>query len=277
MISVRTLLGVLLGLVCAAETHTDVATADPQQKQPANPAPKKDEGVIEPQADAALHRMSEYLGGLKEFRMETTTVDEKITKEGQKIQEVKQSKVSVKRPGELRVDRVGPKGHAVFRDDGKQFTLFHAEKNIYTDAPAPPTLDAAVDDARERLQIDAPGGDLIVSDPYKELVDGVKVGRYIGLEPIGNVQAHHLAMTKKDVDYQLWIQDGPTPVPVRYVIVSKDMPSQPEFTLEMRNWETNPSIPDDEFKFSAPKDAKRIDLSVKKTELTPKKPEPKKP
>src|SRR5262249_13971480 len=109
MISVRTLLGVLLGLVCAAETHTDVATAEPQQKQ----AAQKDEGVIEPQADATLHRMSDYLGGLKEFRMETTTVDEKITTENQKIQEIKQSKVSVKRPGELRVDRVGPKGHAV--------------------------------------------------------------------------------------------------------------------------------------------------------------------
>jgi hypothetical protein len=251
MISVRPLLGVLFGLGLVADTHSNLAAA------------KDEEGVIEPQADAVLHRMSDYLAGLKAFRIETTSVDEKITTDHQKIQEVKESKVSVKRPGQLRVDRAGPKGHAVFRDDGKTFTLYHSEKNIYTDAPAPATIDEAVDNAGQHLNIDAPGGDLIVSDAYKALTDGVKEGRYVGLEPIGNVQAHHLAMTKKDVDYQLWIQDGPQPVPLRYVIVSKDMPSQPEYTLEMRGWDPNATIADDEFKLDVPKGAKRIDLTTK--------------
>jgi hypothetical protein len=263
MISVRPLLGLLLGLGFVADVHSNLAAAAPV------PAPKTDEGVIEPQADAALHRMSDYLAGLKAFRMETTTIDEKITTEHQKIQELKESKVVVKRPGMLRIDRVGPKGHAVFRDDGKQFTLYHSEKNIYTDAPAPPTIDAAVDNAGSRLDIDAPGGDLIVSDAYKALTDGVKVGRYVGLEPIGNVQAHHLAMTKKDVDYQLWIQDGPQPLPLRYVIVSKDMPSQPEYTLEIRNWDPNAAVADDDFKLTIPQGATRVDLALKQTEKKP--------
>ena len=257
MISTRPLLGVLLGLVWVADAHSNLAAA------------KEDEGVIEPQADVVLHRMSDYLAGLKAFRVETTTVDEKITTEHQKIQEVKESKVSVKRPGMLRVDRAGPKGHAVFRDDGKQYTLYHSEKNVYTDAPAPATIDEAVDNLGQRLAIDAPGSDLIVSDAYKALIDGVKVGRYVGLEPIGNVQAHHLAMTKKDVDYQLWIQDGPQPVPLRYVIVSKDMPAQPEYTLEMRSWDVNAAISDDEFKLDVPKGATRIDLTTKQPEKKP--------
>ena len=256
MISVRPLLGVLLGLVWVADTHPNLAAA------------KEEEGVIEPQADAVLHRMSDYLAGLKAFRMETTLVDEKVTTEQQKIQEVKESKIAVKRPGQLRIDRAGPKGHAVFRDDGKQFTLYHSEKNVYTDAPAPATIDAAVENA-ERLAIDAPGGDLIVSNAYAALMDGVQVGRYVGLEPIGNVQAHHLAMRKKDVDFQLWIQDGPQPVPLRYVIVSKDMPTQPEFTLEMRSWDVNATISDDEFKLDIPQGAKRIDLTIKQPEKKP--------
>jgi hypothetical protein len=254
----RPLLGALLGLVCVVETHPKVATA------------AEEEGVIEPQADAVLHRMSDYLVGLKAFRLETTLVDEKITTDRQKIQELKESKITVKRPGELRVDRVGPMGHAVFRYDGAQFSLYNADKNAYAQSPAPPTLDAALDFARDRLHVDAPAGDLIATDVYKALTDDLKEGRYVGLEPIGNVKAHHLAMTKKDVDYQLWIQDGPQPVPLRYVIVSKDMPGEPEFTLEMRNWETNPTTSDDEFKFTIPKNAKRI-------ELAPTQPETKKP
>jgi hypothetical protein len=263
MISIRTLFGALLGLVCVAQLSPHVASADlKQEKQPASQPQKQGEGIIEPKADEALRRMSDYLGGLKQFRMESTSIDEKITTEHQKIQELKESKVAVKRPGSMRIDRVGPNGKAVFRDDGKQFTLYNSDKKVYADGPAPPTLDAAVDQARDKLNIDAPGGDLIVSDVYKELTEGVQVGRYIGLEPINGVQAHHLAMTKKDVDYQLWIQDGPTPVPLRYVIVSKDMPAQPEYTLEMRNWDPNPTMSDDDFKFNMPKDAKRIDLAT---------------
>lgn len=237
-------------------------------EQGAKPAPKsgtETEGVIDPKADAALHRMSDYLAGLKSFRVDTTVVDEKITTEGQKIQELKESKIALKRPGELRVDRFGPNGHAVFRDDGKQFSLYNADKNVYAEAPAPAGLDAAIDDARDRLNVEAPGADLLVSNPYAELIDGVTVGRYIGLEPIGSVKAHHLAVTKDNVDYQIWIQDGPQPVPLRYVITSKDMTGQPQFTIEFRNWQANAPISDDTFAFTPPAGAKRVDPTAPKS------------
>lgn len=217
---------------------------------------------IDPQADAALHRMSDYLARLKTFRVETTSVDEKITTEGQKIQEIRESKIAVKRPDGLRIDRVGPNGPAVFCYDGKRFSFYNFEKNVYAVAPAPATLDAAIDEARDRLHIDAPGGDLLVSKPYDALIDGVTVGRYIGLEPLGSVQAHHLAMTKGDVDYQIWIQDGQEAVPLRYVITSKDMAGQPQFTIDLRNWQPSAPMSDDTFAFKAPASASRVDLTA---------------
>jgi hypothetical protein len=231
----------------------------------ATPAPASGaerEVRIDPKADAALHRMSGYLARLKTFRVDTTSVDEKITTEGQKIQEVRESKIAVKRPRGLRIDRVGPNGPAVFCYDGKRFSFYNSEKNVYAVAPAPATLDAAIDEARDRLHIDAPGGDLLVSKPYDALVEGVTVGRYIGLEPLGSVKAHHLAMTKGNVDYQIWIQDGPEAVPLRYVITSKDMPGQPQFTIDLRNWQPSAPMSDDTFAFTAPAGARRIDLTA---------------
>ena len=60
--------------------------------------------MIEPKADAALHRMSDYLSGLNTFRVDTTTVDEtKVAKDGRKIQELAESKFAVRRPGEMRI------------------------------------------------------------------------------------------------------------------------------------------------------------------------------
>ncbi len=217
---------------------------------------------IDPEADAALHRMSDYLARLETFRVDTTSVDEKITTEGQKIQEIRESKIAVKRPGDLRIDRVGPNGHAVFCYDGKRFSFYNSEKNVYAVVPAPAALDAAIDEARDRLHIDAPGGDLLVSNTYDALIDGVTVGRYIGLEPLGSVKAHHLAMTKGNVDYQIWIQDGPEAVPLRYVITSKDMPGQPQFTIDLRNWQPSAPMSDDTFAFTAPAGASRVDLTT---------------
>jgi hypothetical protein len=89
-------------------------------------------------------------------------------------------------------------------------------------------------------------------------MDGVAVGRYIGREHVGDVQAHHLAMTKKDVDWQLWIKDGPDAVPLRYVITTKTLPEQPQFIAELENWRPNEPLSDEQFAFQPPAGAKRM-------------------
>jgi hypothetical protein len=217
-------------------------------------------GVIEPRADAALHRMSNYLAGLKTFRVDTTTIDEtKVSEDGQKIQEVAESKLAVKRPGQIRVDRNGPNGRVVFRDDGRQFSVYNSNKAIYATAPAQGDLQQAADQARQQLQVDAPGIDLIGPNVYANLTDGVTEVRYVGLEPMaGGVMAHHLAATKADVTYQIWIQDGPKPVPLRYVVAGRDMMSSPQFTIEMRNWQPHAKVPDSTFAFSPPAGARKV-------------------
>jgi len=259
---------VLVGMTagCAAKSpsgETSPAQA-PQSTDDLAPAAGRaegeGEGVIEPEADAALRRMSAYLGELGSFRVETTTTDELVTTEGQKIQFVKETKVAVRRPDRLLAERTGPAGHITLRYDGKQISVHSPELGVYAVAPAPPDLKSMIDYARDRLGIDAPGGDLLVPDSYPELIDGLLVGRYIGLEPIGSVRAHHLAITEKDVDWQIWIADGPTPVPIRYVITTKDLPGRPQFTAELKNWRSDPTLSDEQFAFKAPADAKRMEF-----------------
>jgi hypothetical protein len=253
---------VLIGVIVGGGA---AGAADTKQGQPAavgadKSATTEKAGVIEPKADAALHRMSDYLSSLNTFRVDTTTVDEtKVNKDGQKIQELADSKFAIRRPGEMRIDRVSPNGRVVFRDDGKQFSVYNSDKNIYATASAPAKLDQAADDARERLQVDAPGVDLIASNPYDALTEEVTDGHYIGLEPMGGgVMAHHLAVTKKNVNYQIWIQDGPQPLPLRYVVTGKDMRGFPQFTIELRNWQPNAPVPDDSFAFTPPAGAKKV-------------------
>lgn len=228
---------------------------------PASQSPAESAGgepVIEPEADAALRRMSVYLAELKSFRVDVTTTDEFVTKEGQKIQFVKETKVAVRRPDKLWADRIGPRGHVELRYDGKQISVHGPELGVYAIEPAPPDLGGMIDFARDRLGLEAPAGDLLLSNAYEELMDGLRVGRYIGRERLGEIHAHHLAITEQDVDWQLWIKDGPDPVPIRYVITTKSMAEQPQFTAELRNWRPNEPLSDELFAFQPPAAAKRM-------------------
>jgi hypothetical protein len=254
-------IGVLVGAVGGgAAVAAEAEQGQPVPEHAAGSAAGEKAGVIEPKADAALHRMSNYLSGLKTFRVDTTTVDEtKVNAQGQRSQVRSVSKFAIRRPGEMRIDRVGPNGRVVFRDDGKQFSVHNLDKKIYATAPAPDNLDQAADAARKQLQVDAPGVDLLASNPYAALTEGVTAGRYVGLEPMdGGVMAHHLAVTKKNVSYQIWIQEGPEPLPLRYVVAGNDMAGKPQFSIELRNWQPNAQVPDDSFAFTPPAGARKV-------------------
>ncbi|MGH8432038.1 MAG: DUF2092 domain-containing protein, partial [Solimonas sp.] len=216
------------------------------------------EGVIEPEADAALRRMSAHLGGLQSFRVAMTTTDEHVTKEGQKIQFVKETEVAVRRPDKMLAERYGPKGHVIFRYDGAKVSVHSPELGVYAIESAPADLKSMIDFAHDRLHIEAPAGDLLMPDTYNELIEGLQVGRYIGRERIDGVLAHHLAISEKEIDWQIWIKDGPDAVPLRFVITTKSMREQPQFTAELRNWRPNVALGDEQFAFTPPANAKRM-------------------
>src|SRR3954468_20206799 len=75
---------------------------------------------------------------------------------------------------------------------------------------------------------------------------------------MGNgVMAHHLAVTKKDVHYQIWIQDGPQPLPLRYVVAGRNMRGSPQFTIQLSNWQPNAEVTDSSFAFTPPAGARK--------------------
>jgi hypothetical protein len=245
------------------------AEPPPEPSPPAAPTPAQAQGqgqgqgqapAIDPSADAQMKKMSDYLGNLRSFSFKSDSVDEAVTKEGQKVQFVAGQQVYVRRPNRLRADRLGPVANTQFHYDGQTYAVYGKKTGYYATAPAPARLDQAIDDVREKLGIDAPGADLLMSNPYATLMGDVISGQDLGIEPIDNVPCHHLAFRNKDVDWQIWIQDGPQPLPRRYSIVTKDETGQPEYSIDLSNWNTNVSLPDQLFTFTPPPCATRIDI-----------------
>jgi hypothetical protein len=224
----------------------------------ASMASAREAARVDPAADVQLRRMSDYLASLRSFQFDALAVDEAVGHNGQKIQFIVDQQISVRRPDRLRTDRRGPLADLVFRYDGAQFSVYGKRNGYYALAAAPAKLDAAIDAARDTYGIDAPGADLLLSDPYAELMPDVIEGRYIGMESIDGVRCHHIAYRAKDVDWQLWIEDGAQPLPRRYQITSKTEPGQPEFALMLSRWKTNAVLPDSLFSFEAPPGSKQI-------------------
>jgi len=231
-----------------------------KQEQTREASSKKEAKGVDPEAARLLKEMTDYLGGLPRFAVESASVDEVVTKSGQKIQLIAESRVTVERPNHLRSERAGREPEAAsFMYDGTTMSLLCPASNTFGTVPAPPTIDATIDKLRKDYGADAPGADLLYSRPYEVLMEQVKEGQVIGKETILGMSTNHLAFQGEDVDWQIWIKEGPEPLPLRYVITSKKVQSQPQFTVQMTHWDPRAKIDDGSFTFRAPAGAKKVD------------------
>jgi hypothetical protein len=219
--------------------------------------PRPEKG-IDPKADRMLKKMTDYLASLQRFQVQSTAIDEVVTTSGQKIQVASASLVSVERPNRMRSEQLGAEGGLGFWYDGKTMTLACKVNKTYATAPAPATLDDTIDAARKKFQVEAPGADLLYSHPYDVLTEQVTGGKFIGSETIDGVAANHLAFEGEQVDWQIWIQDGPQPLPLRFVVTTKTMKSQPEFVVQLSHWKPEAKVSDSTFEYRPTQGGTRV-------------------
>lgn len=222
---------------------------------------------VEPEADQFLQEMSIYLTGLERFSIQTENSVEVILDSGAKIQYNIPSTLSIQRPNKLHAERKGDLENQELFYDGKILTLYTADQNYYAVAQTPSTIEEALDFATQSLGLFAPGGDLIYKNSYDILMKDVVSGIYVGLSVVGGVKCHHLAFFGKEVDFQIWIEDGNRPLPRKFIITSKWISKAPQFTVLIRDWNVSPEFTEDMFLFVPPKDAQKIEfLSPASTE-----------
>ncbi|QAT84585.1 hypothetical protein EJ065_3016 [Corallococcus coralloides] len=217
------------------------------------------EAKVDPQAQRILRQMSDFLAEQREFSVRTEGTLDQVLDSGQKIQLQRAGDVRLQRPNRLRVDRAGDLAKLHLFYDGQRLTVHGEQANAYATTPAPSTLDATLDMALQRLGLDAPGGDLLVSNPYTALIEDVRSGKYLGRAKVNGVPVHHLAFRNRDgVDWELWVEDGPRPLPLKYVITSRDLPGAPQYSVTLSEWNLSPQLTPDLFQFTPPRDAMRV-------------------
>ncbi len=215
---------------------------------------------FDPESTRILKSMSDFIAATKAFTVSTETSLEVVTRDGEKLQFLTPVSASVRRPDRLLSNREGDLVDQRFYYDGKSLTLFNPAENVFATVPAPPTLDAMLDYAREELDLVAPAGDLIGTNAYAALTEDMYESRYLGLSTVAGQRCHHLAFRGNEVDFQIWVEDGKRPLPWRFVITSKNVAGAPQFTTQIVAWNLAPKLRDEDFRFKAPKGASGIEF-----------------
>jgi hypothetical protein len=215
---------------------------------------------IDPQAEKLLRRMSDYLAGRQQFSLKAESTLEAVLTSGQKLQYDSPATLVVSRPNKLRAHRKGDIANQEFFYDGKTLTLYNLKENLYATTAAPATLDEMFDFAREKLDVIAPGTDLFYKDAAEKMLKASSSGSVVGPSVVAGTKTTHLAFRGADVDWQVWIEDGDKPLPRKFILTSKQIKGEPEFTMVIRSWDLAPKVTDKEFAFVPPKGAKKIEF-----------------
>ncbi len=222
-------------------------------------APAASAAGVEKDAKEILRSMSDYLGGLKAFSADADVDNEVVDQQGQKLHLNSSASFVVQRPGNLYMHRLGGAGEVELLFDGKTVTIHGMRGSIYMQIDTPGDLGQALQNTRIETGIDFPGADLLFSDPYDALMYGVVSGAYLGSGYVNGIECHHLAFRSAQVDWQIWIQTGDVPLPMKYVITTKWVTAAPQYVARFRNWNTKPKIESKRFDFTPKQGAKKLD------------------
>jgi len=220
-------------------------------------------GISAGQADQAdakrlLKAMSDYMGAQKAISFDYDVNLELVSTQQQKIGLASSGSVTLNRPDKLHLTRTGGFANVEMVFDGKMLTLWGKNSNLYTQIEAPGTIDQLEDVLRNKYHRPVPGADMLISDPYKELMPEVNDVKDLGAGVIHGVECDHLAFRTKEVDWQIWIAQGARPYPCRYVITSKKVTGWPQYTLDIWAWKTGTEVASDSFKLEIPAGAKKL-------------------
>ena len=124
----------------------------------------------EAQAKSLLKGMSDYLAAQKAISFDYDSNLEIVTTQQQKVGLASTGTLTLNRPDKLHATRIGGFANVEMVFDGKRLSLLGKNANLYAQVEAPGTIDHLVDELRDKYHRPVPAADLLMSDPYKELM-----------------------------------------------------------------------------------------------------------
>jgi hypothetical protein len=249
-------LAIVLGLAGAPRALLADIPAPARPPQPvASPAP-----AVDPAAVAALRKMGAFLHSLQAMWVQGETTTDDVLPSGQKIEYSGTVDVKVRQPNRLRVEVTSDRKNEQMFYDGATFTVFQPTPGYFASFAAPPTVRGLVDVLERRYGADLPLADLFRLGSDETELGSITSATMVGWSTIKGTVCAHYAFRQPDVDWELWIQEGPQPLPRKLVITTSSEKTEPQHAAVL-SWNLTPRLDEQMFTFKPPPRAQRIDFA----------------
>ena len=253
--------GMIAQIGCVLALGTGCANLDEatQDETTASDTARAEQTEQTEQALATLSRMSEFLSLQPTLRFEADIQYDAVQRSGQKIEFGSQRKVALARPDHIRVDVSHWNGEQeLIAYDGHHLSATLPGRRVYASREFEGSGAEALELLVNEHGLAAPLSDLLRRDLTGEIADRVISARHIRTVTIGGLPCDHLAFRAERVDFQLFIQQGDEPLPVRFVIDYHAESGSPQFRAQLHDWDFAAALPDSLFRFSPAVGAQRI-------------------
>lgn len=214
---------------------------------------------LEPKALSALEQMGGYLRSLQQFRIEADSRTDQVLENGQVIEFRHHTRLLAKRPDKLQVTVESDGKRRSLFYNGRRFTLFDSRSGYFASQDAPADISGLLDQLSERYGIELPLADLFRWNPGTAKAVGLRSALLIGQDSLDGKACDHYAFRQPDIDWQLWVRQGPQPLPCRLVISRRDSAEQPRHSVDYQ-WQLSPALAARDFEFIAPAGARAVPL-----------------
>jgi hypothetical protein len=218
--------------------------------------------LIEPRVQELMRRMSDRLGQVSALALEAEEVYDDVPADRPRTQLTSVRRVAMRRPDRLVADAAGDAQNRALWYDGKTASSLDREQNVWTSGAVPPTVDGALDWVFDQTGTVIPLADFLYVDVYDRMMGQVQRGVYLGVHEAAGVPCHHLSFEQATIDWQIWIDAGPEPLPRKLVIAYKTEDEVPQYSVTIRKWNVKADLPEALFRFVPPSGAKRVEISA---------------
>ena len=251
-----------LAALLPGSANAQQAAPAPQASEaakPANPpAPAPGEPVLEPKAIAILKASSRRLAAARTMSFTAVVSYESPSRLGPALVYATRSAVTLQRPDKLRVIQSADGPASEFYYDGKTMVAFSPAENLVAVAPAPPTIDAALEAAYHQAAIYFPFSDVMVADPYADIAKGLELAFYIGQSRVvGGTTTDMVAYASHGVFVQIWIGAEDKLPRMARAVFRKD-PLLLRHQVEFSSWKLGATVPVGAFASARAAAAKRM-------------------
>jgi hypothetical protein len=198
---------------------------------------------LEPKALEIIKAACNAVAAARTLSFKSVVAEESPSRLGPPLEYLDRYDVTLQRPNKLRILNPGDGPPSDFYYDGRTMHAFAPKENYIAQAPAPATIDAALEEAGEKAQIYFPFADLIVADPYKDLSEGLRVAFYVGQsESVGGTTTDIVAYANDHVWVQAWI-GAKDHLPRRLRAIYRKDPAQLRHQMDIHDWTLNQPVP----------------------------------